>query len=145
MVDVTPIPKLGPKKKPAKKRKPKSPMARADELWGAIIHLRFDRCCFCGKPAHAGKMDAHHVCVRSFKATRTDENNGLLLCWPKCHQDVAHGDPFAAVVHYTRIFGVDGYKALRDKAQAGVKANAAFWHSEVARLERVLAEEGLRQ
>lgn len=130
--------------KVAKKRKPKSPMARADELWGAIIHLRFDRCQFCGKPAHAGKMDAHHVVVRKFKATRTDTANGLLLCWPTCHQDIAHGDPYAAVTHYTRIFGAEGYKALRDKAQAGVKANAAFWRAEVERLELELAQQGLR-
>lgn len=54
------------------------------------------------------------------------------------HQNVAHGDPFEAVLHYERLFGHDGYKALRDRARAGVKANKGFWESAVARLEGLL-------
>jgi hypothetical protein len=141
--DVTPIPKLGPKKKPAKKRKPKSYMAQADALWAAIIHLKFDRCQFCGKTD--GKLDAHHVVIRGFKATRTDTSQGLLLCF-QCHQNVAHGDPFKAVLMYERIFGHDGYQRLRAKALDGVgkKYPEAFWRDRVAALEAELAQEGLR-
>ncbi len=130
--------------KVAKKRKPKSAKARADELWGAVIHLRDDRCRFCGK--RDGKLDAHHVMIRSFLATRTDTNNGLLLCWPRCHQDIAHGDPTAAVNHYSRIYGLDGYNALRAKAYdgRGKKYPESFWRAEVERLELELAQQGLR-
>lgn len=142
---VTPLPKQGPKpKKVAKKRKPKSAKARADELWGAVIHLRDDACRFCGK--RDGKMDAHHVCIRPFLATRTLTENGLLLCF-QCHQNVAHGDPFKAVLMYERIFGHDGYQRLRAKALDGVgqKYPESFWRERVAALELELAQEGLRR
>lgn len=133
-----------PVKKAAKKRKAKSPMARADELWGAVIHLRDSGCRFCGKVD--GKMDAHHVCIRPFKATRTLTENGLLLCF-HCHQNVAHGDPFKAVLMYERIFGHGGYQRLRAKALDGVgkKYPASFWRERVAALELELAQEGLRR
>lgn len=126
-----------------KKRKPKSPLAQADTLWGAIIHLREDRCQFCGK--RDGKMDAHHVLLRRFKATRTDTTNGVLVCF-RCHQDVAHGDSWEAVKHYERILGHETYQALRDRAKAGVGAKypESFWRERVAALELELAQEGLR-
>lgn len=144
MVDVTPIPKLGPKPKPAKKRKPRSWKSKCDEMWGAVIHLRDDRCAFCGK--RDKKLDAHHVMIRSWLATRSDERNGILLCWPTCHQDIAHGDPMAAFRHYERIFTPEGYQALRDKAWngRGAKYGEAFWQAEHARLAVLLAELGLQ-
>lgn len=131
--------------KPAtKKRKPKTAKARADELWGAVIHLRDDCCRFCGK--RDGKLDAHHVMIRSFLATRADPANGLLLCWPRCHQDIAHGDPIVAVNHYERIFGHEGYEALRAKAYAGrgAKYPEAFWRERVEALQAELVQLGLR-
>lgn len=144
--EVTPLfkePK--PVKKAAKKRKAKSALAKADELWGAIVHLREDRCQFCGKPAHSGKMDAHHVLLRRHKAVRTDTRNGVLVCF-KCHQDVAHGDSWEAVKHYERILGHELYEELRETARAGIgkKYPEAFWRERVAALEVELAQEGLR-
>ena len=128
---------------PRPKTRGKTPTAatlkrKADRLWGEYIHRRDQQCRFCGK--RDGKLDAHHICIRSFAATRTDEQNGLLLCWPTCHQNVAHGDPFRAVLLYTDILGADAYAALRAKAQAGVKANAMHWRAEVARLTALLSE-----
>lgn len=114
-------------------KKAKGPTAaalrrKADKLWGQVIHARDRGCRFCGRTD--GKLDAHHVMVRTFNATRCDSANGLLLCF-QCHQNVAHGDPFAAVLEYERIFGADGYRSLRELAYAGCKANVGFWRERV--------------
>lgn len=138
MRDVTPIPKQGPKvkvKKPA--AKPRTYWAkRADRLWGELIHLR-DRCCqFCGK--RDGKLDAHHICVRTFKATRFEPDNGILLCF-RCHQDIAHGDPFTAVLHYERLRG-DRYRELREQAYAGAKHTVQDLRDICAELEAAIKD-----
>jgi len=119
--DVTPLPKQGPKAKVVKRpaAKPRTWWAkRADRLWGELIHLRDrDVCQFCGKVD--GKVDAHHILPRTFKATRWMADNGIIVCF-RCHQDVAHGDPWAAVLHYERLRGTR-YLELREQAYAGAK------------------------
>lgn len=143
--DVQMIPKTKTPKKPPKRLKAKRGTTtaelkrKADALWGELIHTR-DRCCrICGKAD--GKLDAHHIMVRSHAATRTDPDNGILACF-RCHRYVCHGtDPLLAVWHYEAILGHDGYRALRDKAIAGVRADKAFYAVEVARLERYLETE----
>lgn len=135
---VQPIPKQGPKvkvKKPA--AKPRSYWSkRADRLWGELIHLRDKRCQFCGKGD--GKLDAHHICVRTFKATRWEPDNGILVCF-RCHQDVAHGDPFTAVLHYERLRG-DRYRELRELAYAGAKFGIQDLRDICARLEAAIKD-----
>lgn len=119
-------------------KKPKRPPAarvmrdRATKAWGQYIHLRDEVCRYCGRAD--GKLDAHHVMVREYSATRTDENNGMLLCF-RCHQ-VMHSDPHIALSLYWSCLGVEGYEALRQKAQAGVGAKypASFWAAELERL-----------
>lgn len=132
MRQVTPLLKQQPKRKPATAA---ALRRKADKLWGQVIHTRDRACRFCGRTD--GKLDAHHVMVRTFNATRCDSANGLLLCF-RCHQDVAHGDPFAAVLEYERIFGPDGYRALREKAYAGCKANVGFWSERISELSAEL-------
>jgi hypothetical protein len=109
---------------------------RATALWGEFIHRRDVVCQVCGKAS--GKLDAHHVMVRQFNATRTYEANGVLACFQD-HQKL-HSDPHFAVCFYTERFGELGYEALRRKAYDGVagKYPASFWKAEIERLERAL-------
>ena len=143
--DVTPLPKTVRAVKPRKAVKKKRATTAADlkraadKAWGTYIHQRDRGCRFCDRTD--GKLDAHHICVRTFAATRCDPNNGLLLCF-HCHQNIAHGDPFAAVWHYERILGHNGYQALREKAYSGVKANKDFWADRVLELAALLKENG---
>ncbi len=125
---------------PARTRKTPAAKAkkRADDAWRAYIHARDQVCQYCGKAG--GVMNAHHVMIRSFNATRTDENNGILLCF----QDHAlmHSDPMQAVRFYMRRFGDGVYAALREKAYEGrnQKYPASFWLEEVERLQAKLGE-----
>lgn len=106
--------------------------------WGRYIHARDVFCQFCGKAG--GKLDAHHLVPRERNATRTDENNGVLLCAYPCHKTYMHGDPFLAVQFYTRRLGVEGYQALRDKAYDGINSKypVSYWRDECARLSALL-------
>lgn len=140
--DVTPRFKA-PKKAPARgvrARKAGTPAAlkrRATSLWGEFIHERDRVCQVCGKAD--GKLDAHHVMVRQFNATRTYEPNGVLVCF-RDHQ-MLHSDPMRAVRFYTERFGELGYEALRRKAYEGVNGRypASFWAGEIERLKSALA------
>lgn len=123
----------------AKKRGTSAAAAKrkADEAWRIYIRTRDQVCQVCGRDN--GALHAHHVMIRNFSATRTDEGNGLLACY-QCHQDKLHGDPAFAVGFYTTRFGLDGYAALRQKAYDGVgsKFPASFWQSERTRLSGLL-------
>lgn len=114
--------------------------ARADKAWGAYIHARDKVCQYCGKAD--GKLDAHHIMIRSFSATRTDEACGVLLCFQ--HHQLMHSDAMAAFNFYLGRLGEEGYDVLRRKAYDGVggKYPASWWISERLRLEALLAEVG---
>jgi hypothetical protein len=114
--------------------------AKATKLWGQYIHARDEVCQVCG--GGDGKLDAHHIIVREFNATRTDELNGMLVHAFPCHQSVLHGDPFRAVQIYTERLGVEGYKLLREKAYNGRlgKYPASYWRDETERLSKLLGE-----
>lgn len=115
--------------------------AKALTLWGRYIHLRDVYCQYCGKAD--GQLQAHHIIRKEFNATRTAEENGVLLCGWTCHRKVMHEDAFAAVQFYTRLLGVEGYEALRQKAYDGKDAKypVSFWREEIERLSKLL--EGL--
>lgn len=110
----------------------------ATALWGRVIHERDGFCQYCGRTD--SKLDAHHLIRREFNATRTDETNGVLICAFPCHQTVMHGDPFAAVQFYTRLLGVEGYAALRQKAYDGKdgRYGVDYWRDEISRLQGLL-------
>ena len=124
-----------------KKRGTSTAKLKRDALkaWGAYIHARDQVCQYCGKAD--GKLDAHHIMIRSFAATATDERNGVLLDFQ--HHALMHSDPMAAVVFYTQLLGQQGYEALREKAYEGRNQTmrAAFWRDEAERLSGLL--EGL--
>lgn len=143
--DVQPIPKATKTKKAAKRLKPKRATTTAAlkrqalTKWGAVIHLKYDACQFCGR--RDGKLDAHHIVDRGYAATFADSTNGVLLC--ATHHTLGlqsvHRDSQFAVNLYALILGVDGYAALNAKAYAGVRANRAFWEGEIAKLDAELA------
>ena len=130
-----------PKAKRAVKKRAKTAgqlRKEATTLWGRYIHARDVYCQYCGKGG--GLLNAHHILPREMNATRTDEGNGVLLCARPCHLGVMHGDPFAAVQFYTRLLGVEGYEALRQKARDGLykKYPVDYWRREVERLSGLL-------
>ena len=142
--EVTPLPKtvraVKPRKGVKKKRATTAAELKraADKAWGTYIHQRDQACRICGKAD--GKLDAHHIMPRTFAATRADPTCGIIVCF-RCHRYVCHGpDPFAAVLEYERILGHDGYRALREKAYSGVKANKDFWADRVLELAALLKE-----
>lgn len=131
--------------KPTRKAAKKAPSAaalrkKATMLWGRYIHLRDKVCQVCS--GGQGKLDAHHILRREFNATRTDENNGMLVHAYPCHQTVLHGDPFQAVQIYTYRLGVEGYAALRQKAYDGINGRYGvdYWRNEAARLTGLIEE-----
>jgi len=125
------VPLARVRKTPAAKAKKK-----ADDAWRIYIHARDRVCQYCGKAD--GVLNAHHVMIRSFNATRCDENNGILLDFQ--HHALMHSDPLAAYNFYRLRYGPDGYAALREKAYNGRngKYPASFWVSEAARLTALL-------
>lgn len=130
-----------PRGKPLKAKRGTSAAAakrKADAVWSEFVKARDGRCLVCGRTE--GRLNAHHVLIRSFNATRTDDMNGVTACF-HCHQDKLHGDPAFAVAFYTRHYGQDVYEALRRKAYDGVggKYPASFWQSEHERLRDLLA------
>jgi len=139
-----------PAKKAAKRLKPKRATTTAAlkrqalTKWGAVIHLKYDACQFCGR--RDGKLDAHHIVDRGYAATFADSTNGVLLC--ATHHTLGlqsvHRDSQFAVNLYSLVLGVEGYAALNAKAYAGVRANRAFWEGEIAKLDAELVELGLR-
>jgi hypothetical protein len=142
MTDVQPNFKAPKRKKVSGVRVQKAGTAaalkrRATKLWGEYVHQRDRVCQFCGKAD--GKLDAHHIMLRRFAATVTDERNGLLLCF-RCHQDTAHGDAYEAFLLYRKVLGETEYAELRQRAYDGVgrKYGVDYWRGEVARLERLL-------
>jgi hypothetical protein len=52
--------------------------ARADKLWGMVIHEIYGECAI-GENC-AGNLEAHHLITRSNVGTRHSIENGILLC-----------------------------------------------------------------
>jgi hypothetical protein len=145
MVDVTPIPKAPKRTKVSGVRVQKAGTAaalkrKATKLWGEYIHQRDRVCQVCGKAD--GKLDAHHILIKSYMATRADPANGVLLCASHhtLGKDSVHNDPVFAVNFYSARLGIDGYEALQRKARDGVNGRypASFWKERVDELERLL-------
>lgn len=106
--------------------------AKATRLHAEYVRSR-GACERCGS---VRSLQCAHIVSRRYSATRTDELNAWCLC-AGCHMRLTqHPDEHVAFAWKTR--GEDGYRALLDKAYAGVKANDSFWHAEVIRLESLL-------
>lgn len=136
----TPLKKVRatPRKKVKRAKTASQLRKEATTLWGRYIHQRDVYCQVCGKGD--GKLDAHHLIRREFNATRTDEQNGMLVHAFPCHNTVLHGDPFRAVQIYSERLGIEGYAALRQKAYDGQNQRypVSFWRDECERLQKLL-------
>lgn len=83
-------------------------------------------------------MQCAHIIGRRYNATRTDPANAWCLC-VTCHfRTGEHADDFMALVADT--IGLDAYLDLKARAEAGVKANDAFWSERIADLTAQLKE-----
>lgn len=65
-----------------KKKLEKRERNRNDKIWRLSIVEEYRGCAICGKRERA---NAHHIIPRTFKDTRWDFKNGILLC-PKHHK-----------------------------------------------------------
>ena len=108
------------------------PKGKATKLHAELVRAR-GRCQLCGATAN---LQCAHIVGRRFNATRTDERNAWCLC-ARCHFRLTdHPDEHMAFVDET--IGLDAFLELKQRAEAGVKANDAFWLAEVDRLTRLL-------
>lgn len=108
--------------------------AKATRLHAQVVRAR-GRCERCGD--RGPTLQCAHIIGRRYNATRTDETNAWCLC-AACHfRTGEHADEFMALVHDT--IGLDAYWELKRRAEAGVKANDAFWQAEIERLGRLAA------
>jgi hypothetical protein len=109
---------------------------KATTLHSQVVRAR-GRCERCDAPPWK-QLQCAHIVSRRYAATRTDENAAWCLC-AACHRYLTE-NPFEHVLYATKTHGEDGYRALREKAYAGVGKvmKADFWRSEIARLAEVL-------
>jgi hypothetical protein len=84
-------------------------------------------------------MNAHHVMIREFSATRCDPDNGITVCGMPCHTQVMHGQPDKAEAFYYRHLGPERLAAVRRKGYEGVgaKYGAPHWQAELEHLRRL--------
>lgn len=112
----------------------KGTKGKATRLHSLVVRAR-GRCERCGR---AENLQAAHIVPRRYNATRTDETNAWALC-AGCHlRTTEWASEHMALVE--RTIGLERFEELRLRAEAGVKANEAFWQAEVERLTRLLEE-----
>ncbi len=108
--------------------------AKATKLHSQVVRLR-GRCERCGSVSN---LQCAHLIGRRYNATRTDERNAWCLC-ATCHFRLTdHPDEHMAFVADT--IGLNAYFEMKLRAEAGVKANDAFWEGEIARLAAIVKE-----
>lgn len=103
--------------------------AKATRLHSEVVRQR-GFCQRCGVVNDT--LQCAHIIGRRYNATRTDETNAWCLC-ARCHFRLGeHPDEHMQFVADT--IGMDTYFELKARAEAGVKANDAWWRSEIDRL-----------
>lgn len=106
---------------------------KATKLHAEIVRSR-GRCENCGGTS---TLQCAHIIPRRYAATRTDLANAYCLD-ARCHMRFTeHADEWMAFVD--RTIGREEFDRLKAKAEAGVKANDAFWQGEIDRLSGVPA------
>lgn len=102
---------------------------KATKLHAELVRSR-GRCERCGIVGVA--FQCAHIIPRRYAATRTDPGNAWCLC-AGCHLKTTEW----ASEHMDLIdstIGFDAYEDLRIRAEAGVKANDAYWQGWIDRL-----------
>lgn len=106
--------------------------AKATKLHSQVVRQR-GRCERCGSTSN---LQCAHLIGRRYNATRTDTRNAWCLC-ATCHFRLTdHPDEHMTFVADT--IGLDAFFEMKQRAEAGVKANDAFWHAEIERLSAQL-------
>lgn len=99
---------------------------KATMLHSKVVRQR-GACERCGQSS--GPFDAAHIIPRRYAATRCDAANAWCLC-KGCHlRTTEWASEHMALVE--RTIGLDAYEELRLRAEAGVKANDAWWQSQI--------------
>ena len=110
----------------------KGKRGRATKLHAELVRAR-GRCENCGGTSN---LQCAHVIPRRYAATRVDPANAFCLD-AKCHMRFTeHADEWMAFVD--RTIGRDEFDRLKAKAEAGVKANDAFWQGWIETLTPML-------
>jgi 5-methylcytosine-specific restriction endonuclease McrA len=117
-----------------KPSKAKGAKGKADRVYSLLIRSR-GRCENCGGTTN---LQTAHIIPRRYAAVRTDETNSYCLD-ARCHMRFTeHAAEWMDFID--RTIGRAEYDRLWAKAQAGVKANEAFWTEEAVRLQLLLNE-----
>lgn len=123
----------------AKKVSAKTARNKADEAWSKYVRARDNYTCqYCGRSGD--HVNAHHVMIREFSATRCDPDNGVTVCGMPCHTRVMHGQPDKAEAFYYRHLGPELLGHIRRKGYEGVgaKYGAPFWQEQREHLQKLL-------
>lgn len=114
----------------------KGKKAKATRLHSLVVRSR-GLCERCGTQ-DTTKLQAAHIVPRRYSVTRCDPEAAWALC-AGCHlRTTEHADEHMALVEAT--IGLDRFWELKRAAEAGVKANDAYWQGWIDRLEPLLAE-----
>jgi hypothetical protein len=109
--------------------------AKATKLHSQVVRSR-GVCARCGERDPA-KLQCAHIIPRRYSATRCDPEAAWALC-KGCHMRLTeHPDEHMALVEAT--IGLDRFWELKRTAEAGVKANDAYWQAWIDRLTEVAA------
>lgn len=107
---------------------------KATRLHSLVVRAR-GRCERCGG---TNSLQAAHIIPRRYAATRCDPANAWCLC-AACHRRTTEwASEHMAFVEQT--IGIDRFEELRLRAEAGVKANDAFWQGWIDVLTEMLRE-----
>lgn len=108
---------------------------KATKLHSLVVRSR-GACERCGDQNPA-RLQAAHIIPRRYSVTRCDPEAAWCLC-AGCHlRTTEHADEHMALVEQT--IGLDRFWELKAAAEAGVKANDAYWQSWIDRLTEVAA------
>ena len=103
--------------------------SKADELWGAVIHEKYNFCALGDDPEIqrespcSGKGEAHHLISRGNVGTRHRLENGILLCTKHhkfCNKISAHMAP-VALSHWLQENSPDQYNFVQENKYAILK------------------------
>ena len=99
---------------------------KATKLHAEVVRSR-GRCERCGDQGPT--LQCAHIIGRRYNATRCDPLNAWCLC-ARCHFRLTdHPDEHMEFVADT--IGLDAFFELKARAEAGVKANDAWWQSQI--------------
>lgn len=108
--------------------------AKATKLHSLVVRSR-GRCERCGSTSN---LQAAHIVPRRYSVTRCDPEAAWCLC-AGCHlRTTEHADEHMALVEQT--IGLERFWELKRAAEAGVKANDAYWQGWIDVLNEQMGE-----